>query len=157
MVMPSGQVKVLDFGLAKLLDDQQASAAGIHQTELTEIGVPYGTATYAAPEHARGDRVDKRADVFSIGVLLYEMLTGTWPFRGTSAIDVRHAVIYDAPQPVTEFRREPIPPRLQQVLDRAMAKEPRDRYQRIEDFRDDVLKVLEEIGAACPPGVSVTA
>src|SRR6266481_4548079 len=77
MVTPSGQVKILDFGLAKLLDDEEAGAAGIHRTELTEVGVPYGTATYAAPEQARGDRVDKRADIFSMGVLLYEMLTGT--------------------------------------------------------------------------------
>lgn len=73
MVAPSGQVKILDFGLAKLLDDDEASATGIHRTELTEVGVPYGTATYAAPEQARGDRVDKRADIFSTGVLLYEM------------------------------------------------------------------------------------
>ena len=84
-------------------------ATGIHRTELTEVGVPYGTATYAAPEQARGDRVDKRADIFSTGVLLYEMLTGTWPFRGKTTIDVRHAVLHDAPKPVAEMRNEPIP------------------------------------------------
>src|SRR5262249_13047638 len=75
MVTANGQVRVLDFGLAKLLDDEMARNAGIHHTELTELGVPYGTATYAAPEQARGDRVDSRADIFSTGVLLYEMLT----------------------------------------------------------------------------------
>src|SRR5688500_14643754 len=145
MVSPGGQVKILDFGLAKLLDDTEAAATGIHRTELTEVGVPYGTATYAAPEQARGDRVDKRADIFSTGVLLYEMLTGTWPFRGKTTIDVRHAVLHDAPQPVAEMRNEPIPPRLQQILDRAMAKEPRDRYQKMEEMRDELRSVLQEV------------
>ena len=147
MVTPAGQAKVLDFGLAKLLDDEQAGATGMHRTELTEVGVPYGTATYAAPEQARGDRVDKRADIFSMGVLLYEMLTGTWPFRGKSTIDVRHAVLYDSPKPLAEVRREAFPARLQQILDRAMAKEPRERYQKMEELRDELRQVLEEIGA----------
>ncbi len=150
MVAPSGQVKILDFGLAKLLDDEEAGVAGIHRTELTEVGVPYGTATYAAPEQARGDRVDKRADIFSTGVLLYEMLTGTWPFRGKTTIDVRHAVLHDAPKPVAEVRKEAVPPRIQQILDRAMAKEPRDRYQKMEELRDDLRSVLQELSMATP-------
>src|SRR5204863_2611826 len=120
MVTDAGQVKVLDFGLAKLLDEEEAQASGIHRTELTEVGVPYGTATYAAPEQARGDRVDSRADVFSTGVLLYEMLTGTWPFRGKSTVDVRHAVIYDQAKPIAEARPGPIPARLPQIVDKAL-------------------------------------
>ncbi len=152
MVTPSGQVKILDFGLAKLLDDEEANSSGIHRTELTEVGVPYGTATYAAPEQARGDRVDKRADIFSTGVLLYEMVTGTWPFRGKSTIDVRHAVLYDAPKPLAEMRRDPLPARLQQILDRAIAKDPRDRYQKMEDMRDDLRGVLQEISIAAAGG-----
>src|SRR5881409_1390804 len=127
MVTDAGQVKVLDFGLAKLLDEDEAQASGIHRTELTEVGVPYGTATYAAPEQARGDKVDARADIFSTGVLLYEMLTGTWPFRGKSTIDVRHAVIYDQPKPLAVARPGATPARLQQILDKALQKEPRDR------------------------------
>src|ERR1051325_10060538 len=147
MVTSSGQVKVLDFGLAKLLDDTEAATSGIHHTELTEVGVPYGTATYAAPEQARGDRVDKRADIFSLGVLLYEMLTGTWPFRGKTTIDVRHAVLHDAPRPVEELRSSPIPPHLQKIVDRALAKEPRDRFQNMDDFRNELRQVLQEIDA----------
>ena len=157
MVMPNGQVKVLDFGLAKLLDENVAGMSGIHRTELTEVGVPYGTATYAAPEQARGDRVDKRADIFSTGVLLYEMLAGTWPFRGKTTIDVRHAVLHDPPRPISEFRKEPLPPGLQQILDHAMAKEPRDRYQKMEDLRDDLRHVLEVSGLDASQGYSAGA
>jgi serine/threonine-protein kinase len=145
MVTSSGQVKVLDFGLAKLLDDDEATRAGLHRTELTEVGVPYGTATYAAPEQARGDRVDKRADVFSTGVLLYEMLTGTWPFRGQTTIDVRHAVLHDPPRPISELRQSAIPVRLQKIVDRALEKEPRDRFQNMEEFRNELRQVLQEI------------
>src|SRR5712664_1690517 len=158
MFTPSGQVKILDFVLAKLLDDtDDSSRSTIHRTDLTEIGVPYGTATYAAPEQARGDRVDKRADIFSTGVLLYEMLTGTWPFRGKTTIDVRHAVLHDAPRPVAELRSELLPAKLQQILDRCMAKEPRDRYQKMEEVRDDLRGVLQEVSVSETTGQPFTS
>jgi eukaryotic-like serine/threonine-protein kinase len=158
MVTPSGQVKILDFGLAKLLDDtEDSSRSTIHRTDLTEVGVPYGTATYAAPEQARGDRVDKRADIFSTGVLLYEMLTGTWPFRGKTTIDVRHAVLHDAARPIAELRKEPIPARLQQILDRCIAKEPRDRYQKMEELRDDLRSVLQDVSTSETTGRTFTS
>jgi eukaryotic-like serine/threonine-protein kinase len=147
MVTDGGQVKILDFGLAKLLDETEAANTGIHQTELTEIGVPYGTATYAAPEQARGERVDARADIFSTGVLVYEMLTGTWPFRGKSTIDVRHAVIYDQPKLLADARPGVTPARLQEILNKALQKDPRDRYQRIGELRDDLRKILHEVAS----------
>jgi serine/threonine protein kinase/tetratricopeptide (TPR) repeat protein len=145
MVTDAGQVKVLDFGLAKLLDENEAQKSNIHHTELTEVGVPYGTATYAAPEQARGDRVDSRADVFSTGVLLYEMLTGTWPFRGKSNVEVRYAVMHEQARPLSEARPGPTPARLQQILDRAMKKDPRERYQKISELRDELRQVLQQI------------
>ena len=90
VVTDAGQAKVLDFGLAKLM--KSGGDTG-EQTELTAMGSPYGTPTYAAPEQSRGEKVDHRADIFSTGVLLYEMLAGTWPFHGKTSVDVRHAVL----------------------------------------------------------------
>ena len=153
MVTPAGQVKVLDFGLAKLLDEDAARTSGIHHTEITEVGVPYGTATYAAPEQARGDRVDSRADIFSTGVLLYEMLAGTWPFRGQTAVEVRHAVLNDEPAPISKLRPGRIPARLQEILDKALAKDPRNRYQRISYFAEDLKALIRELGTDSLPGM----
>src|SRR5437870_8162639 len=144
MVTPSGQVKVLDFGLAKLVDES-LSPAGIHHTDLTEVGIPYGTATYAAPEQARGERVDARADIFSTGVLLYEMLTGTWPFQGKTSVDVRHAVLHEEAKPLSEARPGETPPRLQQILERALAKDRKRRYQKASELRDDIRGAPREI------------
>jgi eukaryotic-like serine/threonine-protein kinase len=154
MVTPSGQVKVLDFGLAKLLDEDAARSSGIHHTELTEVGIPYGTATYAAPEQARGDRVDARADIFSTGVLLYETLTGTWPFRGQTAIDVRHAVLNDEPIPLAKARPGRLPSRLQEIVDKALAKDVRNRYQKMSQFADDIRAVIRELGPDSLPGIN---
>jgi eukaryotic-like serine/threonine-protein kinase len=143
MVTPEGRVKILDFGLAKLLypEDQP----DIEKTEITEIGIPYGTATYAAPEQARGEPADHRADIFSTGVLLYEMLTGVWAFQGKTVMEVRHEVLYGTPKPIAEMRSEPIPPKLQEIVDKALAKDPKNRYQKVADMRDDLISVYREI------------
>ncbi len=143
MVTPEGRVKILDFGLAKLLypEDQP----DIEKTEITEIGIPYGTATYAAPEQARGEPADHRADIFSTGVLLYEMLTGVWAFQGKTVMEVRHEVLYGTPKPIAEMRSEPIPPKLQEIVDKALAKDPKNRYQKIADMRNDLISVYQEI------------
>ena len=144
MVTRSGTVKVLDFGLAKLIESPHAASI---DPQLTEVGVPYGTSTYAAPEQAQGLKADHRADIFSTGVLLYEMLVGTWPFRGKTALDVRYAVVYHQPKPIVEARGEdsPVLRRIQEILDKALAKLPDDRYQRIEDMRSDLQEVLRDI------------
>ncbi|HZI20123.1 MAG TPA: tetratricopeptide repeat protein [Pyrinomonadaceae bacterium] len=147
MVTNAGLVKVLDFGLAKLLDENQRGRGGAGDQHLTELGVPYGTATYAAPEQAAGREVDHRADIFSTGVLLYELLAGTWPFRGQTTVEVRYAVLHDTPIPVAEMRDDPPPPQVQQIIDRALMKRPQDRYQQVSEMRDELRALLREVAA----------
>jgi serine/threonine protein kinase/Flp pilus assembly protein TadD len=155
MVTRNGTVKVLDFGLAKLIEPHHAVGS---DPQLTEVGVPYGTSTYAAPEQAQGLPVDHRGDIFSTGVLLYEMLAGTWPFRGKTALDVRYAVVYHKAKPIAEARGEdsPLLQRVQLILDKALAKEPADRYQRIEDMRSELQDVLRDLEADSSVGNTLT-
>ncbi|MBV8856186.1 MAG: tetratricopeptide repeat protein [Acidobacteria bacterium] len=141
MVTASGLAKVLDFGLAKLLDESK-QGADVH---LTELGVPYGTATYAAPEQAAGRKVDHRADIFSTGVLLYEMLAGIWPFKGQTTVEVRYAVLHDTPEPIEEVRKDEPPPSIQRILDRALAKKPEERYPLASELRDDLRAAMREV------------
>jgi serine/threonine-protein kinase len=149
MVSDSGQAKILDFGLAKLIEDDHADQhQGGDRTEITELGIPYGTATYAAPEQAKGERADHRSDIFSTGVLIYEMLTGIWAFQGKTVIDVRHQVLYGTPKPLAEMRKEPLPPQLQQIVDKALSKEPRNRYQKIATMRDELRTLLQQVGGS---------
>ncbi len=157
MVTDAGQVKILDFGLAKLIEDEQVSAhEGHDRNEITELGIPYGTATYAAPEQARGERADHRSDIFSTGVLIYEMLTGIWAFQGKTVIDVRHQVLYGKPKPLAEMRKDALPAQLQTIVDKALAKDPKDRYQKIATMRDELRAVMQQIaGVQLMPGDTV--
>ena len=135
IVTPEGQVKVLDFGLAKLVQRDLGDPGAETQTRttlLTEPGMVMGTAAYMSPEQASGREVDHRTDIFSLGVVVYEMLAGQRPFRGTSQVETMHAII-NTPPPVLSQ-----PPELRDILDKALAKDPKERYQHAGDFGLDL-------------------
>jgi serine/threonine-protein kinase len=147
IVAPGGQAKILDFGLAKMLvPDAAELGTPPSKTDdpLTDIGVPYGSMGYASPEQASGQAADHRTDVFSLGVMLYEMLTGVPPFRGRHAVEVLNAVINATPRPITDTNPRALAA-LQPILDRAMAKAPRDRYQTMAAFRDELKSLMRRL------------
>jgi serine/threonine-protein kinase len=148
IVGPGGQARVLDFGLAKMLvaDAAESGVATPSKTAdpLTEIGVPYGSMGYSSPEQASGQAADHRTDVFSLGVVLYEMVTGVPPFRGRHAVEVLNAVINSTPRPLSDLNPRALPA-LQPILDRALAKAPRDRYQTMAAFRDELAALMRRL------------
>jgi serine/threonine protein kinase/tetratricopeptide (TPR) repeat protein len=148
IVGPGGQARVLDFGLAKMLvpDATEGGTPTPPRTDdpLTEIGVPYGSMGYSSPEQAAGQSADHRTDVFSLGVVLYEMVTGVAPFRGRHAVEVLNAVINATPRPIADMNPRALPA-LQPILDRAMAKAPRDRYQTMAAFRDELKALMRRL------------
>jgi eukaryotic-like serine/threonine-protein kinase len=148
IVGPGGQAKVLDFGLAKMLVPDTAEGGTVTPSKtddpLTEIGVPYGSMGYSSPEQAAGQAADHRTDVFSLGVVLYEMVTGVAPFRGRHVVEVLNAVINSAARPIADINPRALPA-LQPILDRAMAKAPRDRYQTMAAFRDELKALMRRL------------
>ena len=144
IVTPRGQAKVLDFGVAKMLTPTEAWAG---DSKLTRTGATVGTPSYLSPEQARGAHVDHRSDIFSLGVLLYEMASGQLPFKRPSAAEVMHAIINEPHTSVSEIDKE-VPPGLAAVIDRALAKEPAARYQSVNEMIVELRQVAEVIGLA---------
>ncbi|MCC6901663.1 MAG: protein kinase [Polyangiaceae bacterium] len=145
MVNADGRVKVLDFGLAKLREHEQTEAMGFHpQTTLTQEGLAIGTLAYMAPEQLRMLSTDHRADLFSLGVVLYEMATGHCPFLGQSTAEVISAILRDQP-PRTYEQNDKIPPEIDAVLRRCLEKEPAKRIGSAVEVRDALSEVARAV------------
>ena len=149
MLSRDGYAKVLDFGLAKLVAERdRALVADSEQKTLirgveTESGTLMGTVNYMAPEQLLGQRVDRRCDVFSFGVVLCEMLTGTAPFVHDNRIDTMHAILHRAPQFPGNDRS--LPSEIQRILTKALAKIPKERYQSIEEFAAELKQIKRDL------------
>src|ERR687883_1052075 len=131
LVGPEGRLKVTDFGIAR-------SGA----SQMTEVGSIIGTAQYLSPEQARGARVDQRSDLYSVGIVLYEILTGRVPFTGDTPLEIAMKHLQEVPTPPSELRPE-VPHDLDLVVLRALAKDPSDRYETAEEMDADLKRVLD--------------
>jgi serine/threonine protein kinase len=148
LMLPSdSSIKILDFGLAKLIHKQRNPAELSELSTVanrgdaahlgTSAGTILGTVSYMSPEQATGEKVDQRTDIFSLGIVFYEMLSGRRPFDGNSAIDTMHAIINREPTPVAEFNPR-LPLEISDILEKALAKNPTDRYRDASDFELDL-------------------
>src|SRR5882672_2095588 len=148
MVTNEGRVKVLDFGLAKIFRPKEPvsgdTSRGIATTAITKEGMVVGTVPYMAPEQIHGEAVDARTDLFALGIMLYELSTGTRPFTGGSFTEIMAAILMQEPQPVTE-RRADLPEEFGRIVRRCLAKEPARRYRTARDVRNDLEDLQREL------------
>ncbi|GAA3948731.1 Stk1 family PASTA domain-containing Ser/Thr kinase [Gordonia caeni] len=133
MIDHHGAVKVMDFGIARAMDDTSAT--------MTQTSAVMGTAQYLSPEQARGIKVDPRSDIYSMGCVLFELITGEPPFTGDSPIAVAHQHVHEDPRRPSQVNPD-IAPELDSVVMKAMSKNPANRYQTSAEFRSDLIKVL---------------
>ena len=145
MVTPEGRPKVLDFGLAKAFGLETDALGDAAVTEpVTAQGFIVGTTSYMSPEQAEGKAVDGRSDLFSLGVVLYEMLTGERPFKGDSGVSVISSILKDTPRAITELNPS-VPRELWQVVRRCLAKDPEKRLQSAKDLRNELEEVKQSL------------
>jgi eukaryotic-like serine/threonine-protein kinase len=152
MVRRDGYVKVLDFGLAKLADETAAAAKGVDvNTEAptavalrTDPGVVMGTASYMSPEQARGLEVDARSDIWSVGVVIYEMVAGKLPFEGRTTTDVLSMILHREPPSLLLFQSA-LPAELERIVEKALAKEREERYQTAKDLSVDLKRLRHRL------------
>jgi len=146
-VGPRGQAKVLDFGLAKLVSERHiaagVSAAPTVATHLTSPGSAVGTIAYMSPEQARGEELDGRSDLFSFGVVLYEMATGKQAFAGTTSAVVFHAILEKTP-PTVRSLNPSLPPKLEEIVGKLLEKDLEMRYQTAAELRADLKRLKRE-------------
>jgi serine/threonine-protein kinase len=147
LLTPDGKVKVADFGIARAWDDSE---------QLTKTGAVIGTATYFSPEQAQGHIADSRSDIYSLGVVMYELLTGSAPFSGESPVAVAYQHVQQQPEPPS--RKNPnVPPGLEAIVLKAMAKHPDDRYQTAAEMVEDLDRLLAgEVPLAAPQNEAAT-
>jgi TolB-like protein len=140
---PSGQVKVLDFGLAKLVHNLGTDDDAGADNSLTAVGVIPGTAVYMSPEQARGETIDGRSDLFSFGVVMYEMSTGKKPFTGNNSLVTLDAVLHQKPVPPRQLNPK-LPMELEGIVGKAMEKDRTHRYQGALEMRSDLALLKRE-------------
>ena len=150
MLRPDGLVKVLDFGLAKLTETRgpgvDLQAATIAKLS-TETGVVMGTVEYMSPEQARGQKVDQRTDIFSLGVMIYEMIAGRRPFEGATRSDVIAALLTVEPAPLRQYCVA-VPAELERIVAKSLAKEREARYQSAADLSADLKTLRPSVQSA---------
>ncbi len=123
-------VKILDFGIAKITDTQA------EEKQLTQAGIVYGTPEYLSPEQAQAKPLDHRTDLYSLGVMLYELITGQVPFQAASAVQILTAHVFNEPQPPSQVSQKPVSPTMENIILKAMSKDPNNRFQSaLEMFR----------------------
>lgn len=146
MLTPQGHVKVMDFGLAKriLPTGEQELTRTITKASITEQGSIAGTLAYMSPEQARGETLDGRSDIFSLGIIFQEMISGTHPFSKPTAIETLSSILRDPP-PSAKVKPKNLSPILAPIMKKALAKEPKDRYQNVADMAVDIRNAQKQI------------